>query len=124
MCSVHDTGATAFIVLAPQNEDLERAHQLSDEVRQAMSSVCRGEDSKRVRLSIVAPPGYLDIWKAHGFLRPKIRALKLDYKDHDVSISLQKLGDNLTFLERATCQALCLTMGVTWGGCLSTSSSQ
>ncbi len=124
VCSVHVTGATIFVVVAPQHEDIERSEAIFSEVRNTLSNICRSNPEKRIRLSLIAPSGDINVWESYNFVAPKIKALRLDFKDHNISFSVQRLGDSMGILDRALCQGLCLTMGVSWGGCLSKSSFQ
>ena len=119
VCSVHDTGNTAFIVVAPEPDDVQHKERIFDEVRHALTELCREASNKRIRVSIIAPPGYIDLWGAYNFIAPKAKALKLDFKDHNIHISAQKIGDQLGWLDSTVCQMLCLAAGVAWGGCVS-----
>tara|TARA_Y100000114_G_C11585740_1_gene243275 strand:- start:122 stop:526 length:405 start_codon:yes stop_codon:yes gene_type:complete len=120
VCSVHDTGGTAFIVVAPEPDDVRHKDRIYDEVRHALTNLFRQSSSeKRVRVSLIAPPGHIDFWGAYAFIAPKVKALRLDFKDHSIQVSAQKIGEQLGWMETAVCQMLCLAAGVTWGGCVS-----
>lgn len=119
-CSVHDAGGTVFIVVAPEPDDVQNKERIFEEVQSAFNTLCRGQPPKRIRVSLIAPPGHVDIWGTYNFIAPKVKALQLDFKEHNIQVSVQKIGDPLTVLERMVCQTLCLAAGVTWGGCLPT----
>ena len=117
-CSVHDAGGTVFIVVAPEPDDVQHKERIFEEVQSSLNTLCRGQSPKRVRVSLIAPPGHVDIWGTYSFIAPKVKALKLDFKEHNIQVSVQKIGDHFTVFERMVCQTLCLAAGVTWGGCL------
>ena len=120
VCSVHGAGEAVFLVVAPEPEDLQHKERIFDEVRATFNTMCRGQPPKRIRVSLIAPPGHVDLWETYYFIAPKVKALKLDFKEHNIQVSVQKIGDPLTVFERMVCQTLCLVAGVTWGGCLPT----
>ena len=116
ICTVHDTGQTVFIIVAPEVGDIKKKNHIFDEIRNVLQNLCRESAKKRIRISLVAPPGPIDLWQTYSYIAPKVKAIRLDFKEHNIQISAQKSGQPLGILEKATCQMLCLLAGVTWNG--------
>lgn len=117
-CTIASGPGVSFVVVSFSRQQAEHLHDaIYDAVCEAIESARAAYKHSHIRITLMAPPGPVPLWRIYWEARAKLKKLRAAHKAVQLTFNVTSTaGDGLTIMDRGVAQCLCIALGVTWSG--------
>ena len=117
-CTIASGPGVSFVVVSFSRQQAKHQHNaIYDAVCEAIECARAAYNQSHIRITLMAPPGPVPLWRIYWEARAKLRQLRDAFEGTQLTFEVVTTDTTgLSITDRGVAQCLCLALGAKWGG--------